>query len=326
VSSTSSRRSRHAATGAAALLLAACASLPPERPPALPAGTPALELTATPFFPQTAWQCGPAALATVLGAAGVAASPDDLAGQVYIPARRGSLQVELVAATRRAGQVPWLLDGNLAAVTAELAAGHPVLVLQDVGRFGIRSWHYAVVIGTDPAADTLLLRSGREPQLRMPAHRFLASWQAGGNWAMVVLPPGTLPATADGERVITTLTEAEGLLPPRALAVTWQAAAARWPADRELAFGAANAARAAGDLAAAEAGYRAMLAQDPGNLLALNNLADLLLDAGCTAEAQVLAERAAAAASAGEVPEGWRTAVADTAARAAACAPPAGDR
>jgi hypothetical protein len=69
-----------------------------------------------------------------------------------------------------------------------------------------------------------------------------------------------------------------------------------------------------------------MLAQDPGNLLALNNLADLLLDAGCTAEAQVLAERAAAAASAGEVPEGWRTAVADTAARAAACAPPAGDR
>jgi tetratricopeptide (TPR) repeat protein len=326
VSSTSSRRSRHAATGAAALLLAACASLPPDRPPALPAGTPAVELTATPFFPQTAWQCGPAALATVLGAAGVAASPDDLAGQVYIPARRGSLQVELVAAARRAGQVPWLLEGNLAAVSGELTAGHPVLVLQDVGRFGIRRWHYAVVIGTDPAQDALLLRSGRERQLRMPAHRFAASWQPGGNWALVVLPPGSLPATADRDGAIATLTDAEGLLPAPALAATWQAAAARWPADPALAFGAANAARAAGDLAAAEAGYRAMLARDPADVLALNNLADLLLDAGCTAEARALADRATAAASARDAPESWRAAVADTAARAAACAVPAGDR
>jgi hypothetical protein len=326
VSSTSSRRSRHAATGAAALLLAACASLPPDRPPALPAGTPALELTATPFFPQTAWQCGPAALATVLGAAGVAASPDDLAGQVYIPARRGSLQVELVAAARRAGQVPWLLDGNLAALTAELSAGHPVLVLQDVGRFGIRRWHYAVVIGADPAADTLLLRSGRERRLTVAADRFVAGWQPGGNWALVVLPPGALPATVDRDRVVTTLTEAEGLLPAGALAATWQAAAARWPADRELAFGAANAARAAGDLATAEGRYRAMLARDLDDLLALNNLADLLLDGGCTAEARALAGRAAATAAGRDLPDSWRSAVADTAARAAACDPPPGDR
>jgi hypothetical protein len=289
--------------------------------PALPPGTPAVELTATPFFPQTAWQCGPAALATVLGAAGVEASPDGLASQVYIPGRRGSLQVEMVAAVRRAGQVPWLLDGGLGAVAAELAAGHPVLVLQDVGRLGVRRWHYAVVIGTEPATDSLLLRSGREPRLRITAARFLTTWQPGGDWALVVLPPGALPATADRDLAVVTLTEAEGLLPPRALADAWQAAAARWPADVDLAFGAANAWRSAGDLAAAERGYRAMLVDDPGSVLALNNLADLLLEQGCSDEAVALARRATTAAAGDGVPANWREAVTDTAARASACAP-----
>ena len=42
-----------------------------------------LELRDTPFFPQEEYQCGPAALATVLAASGVAVSPDDLTGKVY---------------------------------------------------------------------------------------------------------------------------------------------------------------------------------------------------------------------------------------------------
>src|SRR5688572_23044905 len=62
-----------------------------------------VELTTTPFFPQKTHQCGPAALASVLSAAGVAITPDELTNEVYLPARRGSLQLELLAATRRRG-------------------------------------------------------------------------------------------------------------------------------------------------------------------------------------------------------------------------------
>ena len=60
---------------AALAALSGCASLMPqtkELAKGLPAGLPEkVELTGTPFFPQTEYQCGPAALATVLNAAGV---------------------------------------------------------------------------------------------------------------------------------------------------------------------------------------------------------------------------------------------------------------
>ena len=58
------------------------------------------ELEATPFFPQVTHQCGPAALATVLGASGVETTPDALVPAVYVPGLHGSLQVELLAALR----------------------------------------------------------------------------------------------------------------------------------------------------------------------------------------------------------------------------------
>jgi hypothetical protein len=93
--------------------LARWAAVPPSAP-SFPAprrcGADApIELADTPFFPQEALQCGPAALATVLGAAGVAAHPDALAREVYTPGLGGSLQLELVAAAR-AARVPALRD------------------------------------------------------------------------------------------------------------------------------------------------------------------------------------------------------------------------
>src|SRR3569623_3188919 len=56
--------------------------------------THAVELAAVPFFPQERYQCGPAALATVLASSGAAVTADELAPQVYLPARQGSLQPE----------------------------------------------------------------------------------------------------------------------------------------------------------------------------------------------------------------------------------------
>ena len=81
------------------LLLTACA-----KSPVLPPETSRLpervELSSTPFFAQSAYQCGPAALATMLNQRGVTTSPGLLQDRVYIPGREGSLQVEMVAAAR----------------------------------------------------------------------------------------------------------------------------------------------------------------------------------------------------------------------------------
>jgi hypothetical protein len=92
------------------LLLTGCASLAPQtatlRETFHTKGLPErVELTEVPFFPQTEYQCGPAALATVLAASGAKVTPDELVPQVYLPERKGSLQVEMLAAARRHGLV-----------------------------------------------------------------------------------------------------------------------------------------------------------------------------------------------------------------------------
>ena len=140
---------------AALLVLAGCTSLGPAPPE-----DPRRELTDVPFFPQTAYQCGPAALATVLGATGIDTTPEALAPLVYIPGRKGSLQVEMLAAARRHGRVAVVLAPEFADLRTELDAGRPVLVLQNLGALGIRRWHFAVVVGYDAERDALILRSG----------------------------------------------------------------------------------------------------------------------------------------------------------------------
>jgi hypothetical protein len=174
-----------------ALLLTSCAHRVPlmeERVASLP---PRTELTDTPFFPQERYQCGPAALATVLNARGVAVTPDELVPQVYLPARQGSLQAEMIAAVRRQGLLAVAIEPELDALLEEVAAGHPVLVLQNLGLDWLPRWHYAVVMGYDLGAQELVLRSGTEPRRITQFGVFLNTWDRSRRWGLVVLTPGS---------------------------------------------------------------------------------------------------------------------------------------
>lgn len=274
-----------------------------------------------PFFPQTIHQCGPAALATVLGASGVPATPAELAPQVYIPGRRGSLQVEMLAAARTRGRVAYVLAPGFAAVRAELGAGTPVLVLQDLGALGIRRWHFAVVIGHDAERDAVILRSGTRRRHVQRRADFLRTWEAGGNWAAVVTAPDRPPVTATGAGFVRALADAARTLPPGAVAGGHSAALARWPADPLVLLANGNDAYGAGRLAEAIALYRRLLAADPGHAAGRNNLASALLDAGCPGAALPEAEQALASLPAGSP---LRPAVQDTLARASAAAATSG--
>ncbi|MGD9984266.1 MAG: PA2778 family cysteine peptidase, partial [Porticoccaceae bacterium] len=165
---------------AAVLLLAACARIPVLGPAAGDGAR--IELAQVPFYPQSAYQCGPAALATVLGQAGVVVDPEQLVAAVYLPERKGSLQVELVAAARRYGRVPYPINPDLAGLLDTLRAGHPVLVLQNLAIERWPLWHFAVVIGFDAQRDEFILRSGTTRREVSSATSFLRTWQRAGNW------------------------------------------------------------------------------------------------------------------------------------------------
>lgn len=286
-----------ALTAAAALSLAACATRPPVLPALMPQATAPIELHDTPFFPQAEYQCGPAALATVLKTAGVAVQPDNLVDQVYVPARQGSLQVELLAATRRARRIPYPIEPTLAALRAELEAGRPVLVLQNLGLDLLPVWHYAVVVGINPAGDQVILRSGVERRRRSRATAFLRSWELADNWGMVVLRPGEMPVRVTQQRLLTAIALAEPMLSVEARKRAYSAALERWPASTTARFGYAHALHTAGELTAAEASYREIVRQHPRHAAALNNLAEVLKDRGCHVQAVAVANRALAVAT-----------------------------
>ncbi|MEQ8514528.1 MAG: PA2778 family cysteine peptidase [Chromatocurvus sp.] len=250
---------------------------------------PATELASVPFYPQDQYQCGPAALATVLDWSGTDVNMASLVSSVYVPGRQGSLQPEMIAAARRAGRIPYTLPPQPAALSAELAAGNPVLVLQNLGLNSLPRWHYAVVVGYDPGDDVFILRSGVEKSRRESVQRFMSSWQRAGYWGLVVLQPGQVPASrVVAEPVALALANAEALLSPGAAVRAWEGLMVRWPDDADVLFGTANALRRKGDDSAAGNTYLALLQRHPDHIAARNNFADLLLQAGCAEQARTV--------------------------------------
>lgn len=244
-----------------------------------------LELSNTPFFPQEQYQCGPAALATLLSASGIAIAPESLVEQVYLPGRHGSLRTELLAASRNAGRLPYVLTPRLASLTAELAAGRPVLILQNLGVSWAPYWHYAVVVGADAESQQIVLRSGTQARRIMRTPVFLRTWQRSGFWAMTTLKPGELPADPDHDSYLTAVAALEDTGHNQAAREAWSAGLTIWPDDNVQLFGLANAEYALGNYALAELHYRRVLQIDAMLLGARNNLAMVLLAQGRKSDA-----------------------------------------
>ena len=253
-------------------ILSGCAGIP-ETVRQLPDPDLVVELADTPFFPQEQYQCGPAALATVLTATGIDVQPDDLVEKVYLPARQGSLQIEMLAATRTSGRMPLIVDRSLADVAHELQHGRPVVVLQNLGVSMIPRWHYAVVVGIDGPGGNILLRSGTDERRNTPINVFLRTWARGDLWAFSVLQPGEPPSGIERERYVRAVSDLEEVGQAESAALAWEAGLAKWPGDPVMQFGLGNAMLELGLLDDAERVYRELLAAQPGLIVARNNLA-----------------------------------------------------
>lgn len=261
-----------------------CASLEARQTGALlaqpPADMPAqVALSATPFFPQDELQCGPAALAMVMGAAGVPITPGALSSSVFLPGRGGSLQIEMLAAPRRHGLVSTRIQPDMQALLREVAAGHPVVVLLNLGLSLYPVWHYAVVIGYDLPAGEALLRSGTTELQRLPLRTLEHTWARSGQWAFVVLQPDQLPVSASEADVTDGRVTFERLARPEQAARAYRVAWQRWPDSLVLGLGLGNALFASGDGRGA-AEVLARVARQHDSAAAWNNLAMARLKLG----------------------------------------------
>ncbi|MCW3478573.1 PA2778 family cysteine peptidase [Neisseriaceae bacterium JH1-16] len=187
--------------------------------------------------------------------------------------------------------VAYPLKPSLEAALREVAAGEPVLVLQNLRLKSAPQWHYAVLVGYDLPNARLILRSGDIERLELSLARFERSWADGERWAIVVLPPERLPVTADEGDYLSAVAALERVS-PQAAQRAYRSALIRWPNSLVGYIGLGNSAYALKNLPQAEQAYRQAIAAHPEAGDAWNNLAQVLADQGRHGEARAAAEHA----------------------------------
>lgn len=233
----------------------------------------AIALEGTPFFPQTLYQCGPAALATILSDSDVEVLPEVLVSQVFIPSKKGSIRPEMIATVRRFERLPYVIDGTLQAILDELKAGRPVLIMQNLGLSWSPRWHYAVVVGYSPVTDEWQLRSGIERVRLTSTRTLLYTWRRADYWALVALHADELPANPDSEKLIRVISGLEQTGHQHTALHAWRTLSAAFPDNALALLGQANAELAENNLHVARDKFRVAVKLDPTLLAARNNLA-----------------------------------------------------
>jgi hypothetical protein len=249
------------------------------------------QVSDVPFFPQEDYYCGPAALATVLSWSGLSIEPEALGAQIYTPGRQGTLQNDILTGARRAGRlavpVPSLRD-----LMAEIAAGHPVLVFQNLSFDWFPRWHYAVAVAYDLERGEIILRSGRDAERVTALPTFERTWGRVGDWALVVLKPDDLPAGGDADAVTRAAAGLQRAGRMREAAVAYSTILSRWPDSYAALMGLGNVRYVTGDPQSAERAFLRAIAVNPQRAEAWNNLAYVLAADGRREEAVIAAQKA----------------------------------
>ncbi len=266
-------------------LLSACAT--PQTRALLdnPQELPQQTLIATAFYPQQEHFCGPAALATVLNYHGLHENQTALADLVYLPARQGSLQVEMLGATRSKGLLAYVMEPRLDHLLREVAGKRPVIVLLNLGLSWYPRWHYAVVIGYDLQAHDIILNSGTREHYRMPLSTFEHTWRRSQYWALLPLPPSQLPAEDQPQSYLQAAADLEEIGNTQVAYTAYQSALTRWPDNVIANMGLGNTAYTLHRYGVAVQAYSMALDSNPSYAPAYNNLAVALSDIGCKPEA-----------------------------------------
>ena len=233
-----------------------------------------------PFVKQRTKHCGPASLASVMQWLGLEANPDALAPQLYIDARNGSLQNDLLGAARRHGLLAYEHKGKFKSLLQQLQAGVPVIVLQNLATSWAPVWHYSVVVGYDASKEHIFLHDGYHASKTVNFKYFEYTWRHADYWALSLHKPGDIP---EGSTPTDYVYAAHGLeLANRQneALLAYQSASERWPDNFIARMGQGNIHYQSGNYLEALKAYQQASRLKPNSAEALHNLAWALLRNG----------------------------------------------
>lgn len=149
-------------------------------------------LSDVPFFPQEDYQCGPAALATVMnywyiregGTARIGI--DEITEAIYSPGARGVLPTDLENYPGKKGFTTERFRGSMGSLRENIDRGIPVILLVDLGLSLYQLNHFLVATGyTD---DGIIVNSGRREREVFKNSDLEKAWKKTGYWAIRLFP------------------------------------------------------------------------------------------------------------------------------------------
>ena len=143
-----------------------------------------------PFFPQEAYQCGPASLAGILSYWGVKVSPEEIAAQIYSRSAKGTLNLDMVLYAQNKGLQVIQYQGNIKDLKKNIDLGYPVVVLVDYGFWVYQQNHFMVIVGYHK--NGVIANSGRDQLKFIREEDFLRAWERTDFWTLLI-KPGQVP-------------------------------------------------------------------------------------------------------------------------------------
>lgn len=164
------------------LFLCACAS----SPTALPDGS--KMLAGVPFFPQEDYQCGPAALATVMNywyirqGGTERIGVDEITEAIYSPGARGVLPSDLENYPKKRGFSAQQFRGSMGDIRDHIDRGIPLILFVEYGLSFYHVNHFLVVTGY--TRDGIIVNSGRRESETVANSDLEKVWKKTGYWAL----------------------------------------------------------------------------------------------------------------------------------------------
>lgn len=130
------------------------------------------------------FQCGPTTLAAVLAFYGTVVPEQTISDAIYSPTARGVLLTDMAWFARGQGYVTSVRTGTLEDLQQALAAGHPPIVLLDLGVAGLKKPHFTALLGQSERGLHFQDRSDDGGVVSL--EKFTRQWKRAGNQFLLV--------------------------------------------------------------------------------------------------------------------------------------------
>jgi predicted double-glycine peptidase len=137
-----------------------------------------------PFYPQEAYQCGPASLAGALNYWGISVTPEEIAEEIFSKSAKGTLNIDMVFYAQRKGLDAIQYKGSLEDLRKNIDSGIPVIVLVDYGFSLYQANHFMVAVGYNE--NGVIVNSGKEKEKFIAQDDFMKTWEKTKYWTILI--------------------------------------------------------------------------------------------------------------------------------------------